>query len=289
MKNGVDLLLDVGGTGIRGAACRAGGVPDTVREFPSRAEEDRDALLRHFAGILRCLAGGAPVAGIAMAFPGPFDYRMGIPRMRGLAKYESLYGVSLPEALSDQLAGFDIFPREWYFINDISAYALGAAVSLGLGSRVMCVCLGTGAGSAFLVDGKLCTDPGEGVPENGWIYPLPCRDSIIDDHLSDRGFRALSRKMLGREYSPQELNGAAVPGAGRVWSCFGGIVEEALRPVLGSFRPTDLLLGGGLSLAFERFGDALGTLCRALGVRLWLRPETTEYTLRGLMEYCHSA
>ena len=189
----VDLLLDVGGTGIKGAACPRGGCPGPLREFPAHSNADHAALLRHFSDILRTLAGNESVGRVAMAFPGPFDYEKGVPLMRGLAKYEALYGVCLPEALEE--IGF--CPEKWYFINDVSACALGVAQCLPARHRALAVCLGTGAGSAFMVDSRLCTDAGEGVPENGWIYPLPYGASIVDDYLSDRGLRRLSRRLLG--------------------------------------------------------------------------------------------
>ena len=276
----VDLLLDVGGTGIKGAACPRGGPPGPLREFPAHANADRAALLRHFSDILRALAGDAPLGRVAMAFPGPFDYEKGIPLMRGLAKYEALHGVCLPEALEE----IDICPEKWYFINDVSAYALGAAQCLPARHRALTVCLGTGAGSAFLVDGRLCTDAGEGVPENGWIYPLPYGTSIVDDYLSDRGLRRLSRRLLGEGRSPRELN-ADEPAFEPVWRAFGEDVAKALTPVLTAFRPTDLVLGGKISLAWPRFGTALTQVCEKARVRLRVAPDTSAHVVNGLLRW----
>ncbi len=38
--------------------------------------------------------------------------------------------------------------------------------------KILCVCIGTGAGSAFVENGKT-VKTGKGVPENGWIYQQP--------------------------------------------------------------------------------------------------------------------
>lgn len=278
-----DLLLDVGGTGIKGAACPCGGTPGPILEFPAMSNAPRDALLAHFSGILRTLAGEQAVGRIAMAFPGPFDYALGIPRMRGLAKYESLYGVALPEALEAR----GVSAEGWAFINDVSAYALGACAALPPSHRALAVCLGTGAGSAFLLDGKLCTDPAEGIPENGWIYALPYRESILDNFLSDRGIRALSRRMLGKECSPLELN-QTQPLYDPVWQAFGQDLLDGLKPVLCAFRPSDLVLGGKISLAWERFGAPLSTYCASMGIRLRVVPNTSEHVLHGLQRFLAS-
>ena len=279
----VDLLLDVGGTGVKGAACPDGGKPGAVREFPARADAERDALLAHFAAILRTLAEGRAVRRVAMAFPGPFDYERGIPLMRGLSKYEALYGVELPKALAE----IDIRPEKWYFINDVSAYALGVSSLLPERHRALCVCLGTGAGSAFLLDGRLCADPSEGVPENGWIYALPYGDSIIDDCLSDRGIRRLSQSMLGEALSPRRLN-RDDPAFSGVWRAFGGDLARALAPVMAAFRPTDVVLGGKISLAWPRFGAALEAACRRNGVGVWVEPRTSARVAEGLGRIIHS-
>ena len=175
----------------------------------------------------------------------------------------------------------------WAFINDVSAYALGACAALPPSHRALAVCLGTGAGSAFLLDGKLCTDPAEGIPENGWIYALPYRESILDNFLSDRGIRALSRRMLGKECSPLELN-QAQPLYDPVWHAFGQDLLDGLKPVLCAFRPSDLVMGGKISLAWERFGAPLGTYCASMGIRVRVAPNTSEHVIHGLQRFLAS-
>ncbi len=278
-----DLLLDVGGTGIKGAACASGGAPGPVTEFPARSDLPKEALLTHLSQILCSLSGAHSVGRIAMAFPGPFDYALGIPRMRGLAKYESLYGVTLPEALEER----GITATGWTFLNDVSAYALGACALLPPSHRALCVCLGTGAGSAFLLNGQLCTDEAQGIPENGWIYALPYKASILDDYLSDRGIRALSRSMLAQALSPRELNRDLADYA-PVWDAFGQDLVCGLEPVLLRFHATDLVLGGKISLAWARFGAALGALCASMGIRIHLAPDTSEHVIRGLQHFLQS-
>lgn len=284
-----DVLLDVGGTGIKGAAVENGALPSEYREFPARSGEPGDVLLAHFAGIIADLAAGRPIGTVAMAFPGPFDYAEGIPMMRGLAKYESLYGRALPALLEER----SIRPERWYFINDVSAYALGVVSEMQLAGRVMCVCLGTGAGSAFVRDGSLTEDASLGVPEHGWIYSLPYLDATIDDYLSDRGIRRLSREILGREESPRVLHGLSVQGdeaAAEVWRSFGLHAEAALRGVIRRFRPDVLVLGGKITNAAAWFEAPLVALCEAKGVRLVKAPDTTRFVLSGLKgQICNEA
>lgn len=41
--------------------------------------------------------------GIRLAFPGPFDYEQGICLMKGLDKYDRLYGINLRQVFSERL------------------------------------------------------------------------------------------------------------------------------------------------------------------------------------------
>ena len=43
------------------------------------------------------------VKGIGFAMPGPFDYVKGICYIRGVAKYENLYGINVGEAIAEAL------------------------------------------------------------------------------------------------------------------------------------------------------------------------------------------
>ena len=280
-----DVLLDVGGTGIKGSALARGEIRLPYAEFPSRAGEPCEALAGHLTAIIRELAGGMPVRRIAMAFPGPFDYDRGIPMMRGLDKYESLYGVCLPQLLAPRLGEAGITPQIWYFINDASAFALGACAALGLKGRVMNVCLGTGAGSGFIVDGRLTQEPDDGVPAGGWIYPIPYDGATVDDHFSDRGVRALSQRMCGRRFSPLELNLQADAGsqiAREIWQVFGARMANIFRILLLDFRADALVLSGKIARAEKWFAAPLRAMCGELGVRLVIEPDTTRYILQGL-------
>ena len=40
---------------------------------------------------------------LAFRMPGPFDYVKGISYIRGVAKYENLYGFNIADAVSDEL------------------------------------------------------------------------------------------------------------------------------------------------------------------------------------------
>ena len=235
-KTGGTVLLDVGGTNLKGAYTETDSVQSgQICQFPAMADGGREEILAHLAAVIGELAGPARVERIGFAFPGPFDYARGISQMRGIGKYDAIFGVPLREALVRRRP--ELAEARFLFLHDIEAFALGesACGEARRERRLFCLCIGTGAGSAFLEDGKVlkgtaeenaagemrqdcgaanapvemrqdcARQAGVAVPRNGWIYDTPFRDSIIDDYLSVRGLKKIAREVLGYEADGREL------------------------------------------------------------------------------------
>ena len=123
------LLLDVGGTEIKGCVSDASGRKTRIRKFPAHAQKSAEKILDNLAGICRKLAGETDgmIRGVGMAIPGPFDYEHGISRMQGLNKYDAIYGIPLEPEIRERVPelkraaekGEEIFPAEKY-VNKIS-------------------------------------------------------------------------------------------------------------------------------------------------------------------------
>lgn len=283
------LCLDVGGTEIKAAVVQDNGtLLGEIRYFPANSRESAPVLLDHFAEILQLLARDCEtVTGIRMAFPGPFDYEKGISLLQGLDKYDSLYGLELRKELMQRLNLPGIKEEDILFINDVSAFALGE-MHFGKAAgaeKSMFICIGTGCGSAFGLDGKLTDERTPGVPKDGYVYPTPFLDSCIDDHLSRRGLLRLSREMMG-----EELDGKAL--AQRVqqrdekardcFACFGNRLRDALAPFLFSYHPQCLCIGGQITRSADLFLSPLKQLCQENNVLLYVTADTSVKTVQGL-------
>ena len=92
------------------------------------------------------------VKGIGFAMPGPFDYVKGICYIKGVAKYENLYGFNIADAVASSLEVGDNFLIR--FMNDASSFAVGEAWAGSASGvrRSLSITLGTGFGSAFISD-----------------------------------------------------------------------------------------------------------------------------------------
>jgi glucokinase len=198
------------------------------------------------------------VKGIGFAMPGPFDYVKGISYIRGVAKYENLYGINITDAISNSLSVKDGFLIR--FMNDASSFAVGEAWagSAANFNRSLSITLGTGFGSAFIRNRIPIVD-GPEVPKLGCIYHLPFKDGIADDYFSTRGLLSRYKKLTGKE-----LNGvkelAALAGTEKavtdLFIDFGENTGLFLAPWLNKFKAEILVIGGNISHAYNLFGDA---------------------------------
>ena len=286
------VFLDAGGTQIKSAAFSAEGERlGPIRTAASHAKEDKDAILSNFLAAIeegkQCLlSAGRSLSAVGFAFPGPFDFREGISRMQGLDKYDSIYGLPLREALAGFPGQRTLTPGiRLFFRHDMASFALGEAYRSMAGQtrRILCLCIGTGAGSAFLEDGELLTaDPR--VPEHGWIYASPFRGASIDDWVSARGLGKLAADagfedgITGKDLYLMASQGNIA--AGKVWNAFGETIAEAIVPFVRSFKPQQLLFGGQIAGALAFFGPAVQAAFPELPFAAV--PDTTKSTFRGL-------
>jgi glucokinase len=289
------ILMDVGGTQIKAQAYVEGSSPCTsgITVFDANSRSVKSEIFEKFAGIIDSLLIRLPGAeqrldGIGMAFPGPFDYENGISLMHGIGKYDAIYGCNIRQELKKIRPKLIPVDLPFVFLHDVEAFALGK-VRFGdasQSSRVLFVCIGTGAGSAFCENGLIIKEPVNGVPKNGWIYNTAYREGIIDDYVSVRGLEKISERFFEKVLDGAALSILCNQGDSRalaVYSEFGEDVAQALAPFLLSFKPNTLVLGGQISKSFCYFSTALEKLCFELGIKIAISFNTSESILKGLM------
>ncbi len=264
------IALDVGGGSVKsGRVSLAARTVQGLRNDPIDSYGDADTILGALAAAIQ--AHGAPqeMAGVAFGFPGPMDYAKGICYIQtpGVSyastktKFGSIYGVDVGAALRERLHQPDLAVR---FRNDAEAAILGEAI-YGAGAsyqRVVGVTLGTGLGSAFLVDGVPQTS-GIGVPESGWFYPLLTANGVEtgDDAFSTRG---LLKRFHAAGLAFETVKAAAIaapsnPTVAQVFAQWGNDMGEFVGPWLRDFQAQAFLMVGGIAQAFALFGPSLQT------------------------------
>lgn len=277
------IALDVGGSSAKSAVVVPGGqVLGAVREAPVDSAGSADAILGSLAqAIANHLAGAVP-AGIGLGFPGPFDYAAGVSWITGVEKFEALYGLDVRHGLRERLGQVEV---PLLFRNDAEAAIVGEAVyGAGRGrGRLIGVTVGTGLGSAFVVDGQPVTT-GPGVPAQGWLYPVLFRGQRADDCFSRRGLLARLRA-AGMAWGDVKLAAEAArrgdQAARQVLAAFGADLGSFLDPFAVAFGAEGVLVAGGLARALDLF---LAPLQQALSVPVLPARRGTEAALLGVAE-----
>jgi glucokinase len=243
-------VLEVGGTHVTAALVDPAdwSVRQSTR-YSLNADEPAGTLIDRFwraGNALRAPAGS--VWGVAM--PDPFDYQRGIGQFEGVGKFAGLRGVDVGDALSRLLQG------SMTFLNDADAFLLGEWVAgAARGSRRTAgITLGTGIGSAWLVDGVI-VDPG--TPPGGRLHRMSIGGQPLEDVVSRRAIRRAFAAAGGDAHADvREI----AEGARYGYQPARRVLDEAMTALgavvgrcVSGFRADVLVIGGAMSGAWDLF------------------------------------
>ncbi|MEV0523881.1 ROK family protein [Streptomyces sp. NPDC050439] len=281
-------VLEIGGTHVTAA------LVDSSRTRVSRSVRralDARGDAEHVLGtVVRCAGELDVPAGQVWgaAVPGPFDHEKGIARFEGVGKFDDLYGVDVRSVLLD---GVWPRPADVVFLNDAHAFLLGewsAGAAVGH-RRCAGITLGSGVGSAFLVDGVLCRE-GPGIPPEGRVDLLRWSGAPLEATVSRRAILARyggERGVDVRDIAERARQGEQ--GAARVLDEALAALGTVLAPCLRDFGASAVVVGGAMALSWDLVGPALRT---GLGdTPVTPRPGTlgADAALIGTAEYVRAA
>lgn len=263
MEKNIAIGVDIGGSHISCAAIDLATfeiIRETITESAVNNKAHANDIIGVWADALSDVIkkiGIDRIKGIGFGMPGPFDYVKGISYIKGVAKYEHLFGCYVKDAISVSLSVPKSFPIR--FMNDVSAFAVGEALvgKAANAKRSMSVTLGTGFGSAF-IDNRIPVCDGSEVPKLGCVYHIPYRENIADDYFSTRWFLGNYKKLTGKEMNGvKEIAELALTDktAMDLFIDFGNDLGTFLAPYLIRFRAEIVVVGGNISHAYSLFGD----------------------------------
>jgi len=270
-------VLEIGGSHLMAAAVRMDGpVPKVVRQrrWPVEPDTTADAFI---ATMLNAAAWLEVPGGVdwGVAIPGPFDYDAGVGRFEGVGKFEALNGFDVRAAFT---AGLPEPPGQVVFLNDADSFGVGeCAAGAGRGfRRVIGLTLGTGVGSAFVVDGVPLSE-GPGVPPEGEAHFVLWGGAELEETMSRRAIRRAYRERTGQDLDVHEIAALArsAPGvAAEVLERAFRALGEAMAPYARDFDAEAMILGGSIAGSFDLIEAPLRKgLDRDLVLRQALDPE----------------
>jgi glucokinase len=202
------------------------------------------------------------VSALSVAMPGPFDYEKGVSYIKGLNKYEALYGIDIKQHFADLLK---LDPRLVRFRNDAESTVAGEVLA-GAGRHYGClmgVTLGTGFGSAYS-ENKITSDINLGSD--------PYRETIADDYFSTRWFLKTYKDLTGiilpggvKELAELAENNTV---AQDIFKQFAQNMSEFLSGPVAKLEPEVLILCGNIAKASKFFLPYFTGVLRALPIKL---------------------
>ena len=131
MNKNIAIGADIGGSHISCAAVdllKGKVLRETFSERMVNNQAQATEIISVWASCLSDVLTKIPaneVKGIGFAMPGPFDYVNGICLIKGVAKYENLYGFNIGDAIVSSLDVAENIDAR--FMNDASSFAVGEA------------------------------------------------------------------------------------------------------------------------------------------------------------------
>ncbi|PSL45659.1 glucokinase [Chitinophaga niastensis] len=254
MKHSIVLGADIGGSHITTALIDQHSrsiIPGSLYRAHVNSHGSAGEIIKCWGDIIQKsldTANGVNQIGIAM--PGPLDYEAGISLIRGLHKYEALYGLNIKELLAQQL---QTEARYIKIANDARCFLQGELFNGAVKNQhtVTGLILGTGFGSAIAENG---------IARDASFFETPFLASRAEDYFCSRWFvkRYNELTSLQTVTNVKEIAALAAtecPAAIAVFHEFG----SNLALFLSLLRPTPelVLLGGNIAKTFSLFNPAL--------------------------------
>lgn len=257
--------VDAGGTRVDAGLLRLDEkepkiVGETIR-IPSPESQSFERIVDEFGNLLIQVKSQSEngiysldICGIGL--PGVYDRTTGAQITAN--KFKSLGGHDFVRALQDRSN------TRVAILNDAEAFGLGVFVKNFPGEkRLLAITIGTGLGSAFLVEGELATEVDsekKNIPQDGETWDIPYLSGILEDYISKRAIENSYFESCGKRREVIEIAEAARSNdlaALHAFNNLGYHLGNGLAPVILRFTPTRVAISGQIAKSFDLFGKSL--------------------------------
>lgn len=272
--------FDVGGTSLKAALVHDGKILHTVNT-PTPAEAEPAVGIQAMVKLieeLKSVAQGTPIVGVGMGFAGLIDGPQGVViTSPNMPRWQHV-------PLAEQVEQHTQLPV--FIDNDVRAMALGEqAYGAGQGAQnMLCMTVGTGVGSAIILNGEIyrgsTLTAGElghmmvvhqggrtcGCGNRGCLETVAGTEGILTlaQQYLKRGLAPVLQRLLsqGQALTPQLIYEAAIQndaGAIAVFTEVGQWLGQTLAGVVNLLNPERIVIGGGIAQAGDFILEPLRT------------------------------
>lgn len=260
------LSVDIGGSHITAAVVHVATqtvVPSSIIRRKIDAHASAEIIIEAWGAALVDAeeAWGSKCDYLAVSMPGPFDYERGISFIKGMNKYEALFGMDIKQAFADRIG---LPAGHIWFMNDAEAFLRGEVCrdTHKHHERFFGLTLGTGLGSAFFEQGEV-TDLNLG--------SSPFLDGITEDYISSRGILTYYRSLGGTNAADvktlvhkmeDDTHASAAIRQLAIW------LADFLLKHVPTLTPDMVVIGGNISKAHALFLPEVAQILDTHGMRV---------------------
>lgn len=256
------LGIDIGGSHITAALVDLESgilIQDSIKRRAVNSNGSKEEILAAWCEVIKEAFGSVldTEKRIGIAMPGPFDYENGVSLIKDQDKFKSLYQLNIKQELARCL---NIQSTDIKFINDAAAFMQGevfCGAAKGY-SRALGLTLGTGLGSAVVIDGQ---------SKDAELWNSKFLNGIAEDYFSTRWFVNKYKSLTGIELDGVKELAEVVKTdlyAMQVFNEFGRGLGHFLADVIKETKSEVVILGGNISQAFNLFAPHLIENLKAL-------------------------
>lgn len=240
----MQIGIDLGGTKIAGGLVHGGSILKEIRK-PTEAAKGRSHVLRTIRGMIDELGSGVDVEGVGIGVPGVVSGT----RIRYLTNIPSLNGIDLAKVLKVAVPVA--------LENDARVFALAEnRHGAGKGVRhMLAVTLGTGLGSAVIIDGSLHRGAHGYAGETGYtifnaerlVFGSDRKSRNWEMYLGGQGIMQRHRARGGKEAHPTGIWESGSLSARKTLAETGSLLAIYLANVSLLIDPEIVVFGGSIS------------------------------------------
>lgn len=228
--------VDIGGTFIK-----SGIVSDNkvIRKISIKTGRTKKEIIQNIIYSIEKLF-DSNVKSVGIGCPGPADYEKGII---GDTPNLPLNGVNLKKIIQKR------FKRKVTMTNDANCFVLGEALRLKK-KNVVGLTLGTGVGGGIVIGGKLYKGRGNA----GELGHCTINFNGPGEKFNQGGLESyVSAKAIKRDYGKEPIDLKSQ----KAWNEIGKLIGIGVANLINAFDPDIVVLGGGISRAFNKFKSAM--------------------------------